>query len=149
MTTQIATQNIGRYPLPWSICDTVDDTSVRDANGTMVANITSDAEFDLWEGIVLWVNQRAFSDVVSYGLTALQTRCLALIEQGIEIGICPTYQELAQAMGAKSKSRVHEIVGALEARKRIRKLPGHPRSIVVLIPLTDQERKACHPSRKP
>lgn len=146
MNAHIATPKIGKHPLPWSIRDTPEDTSVRDANDVMVANITSDDEFDLWEGVVAAVNTRASSH--GFALTVLQAQCLSLIERGIEKGVCPSYRELADAMNVKSPSRTHELVAALEARKRIHKLAGHPRSIVVLIPLTDQERKACLPSLK-
>lgn len=47
-------------------------------------------------------------------------------------GISPSYSEIAAALGLKSKSQVHRLIGALADRGCIGHIPGRARSIVVL-----------------
>ena len=44
----------------------------------------------------------------------------------------PSYQEIADAIGVKSKSRVSDLIRALEERGEIRRLPNRARSIEVV-----------------
>jgi SOS-response transcriptional repressor LexA len=72
---------------------------------------------------------------VSMGLTVDQARCLGVIERGLaEGGVCPSYDEIAAALGLASKSGVKRLIDGLEARGRIRCLPFKPRAIEVLDP---------------
>lgn len=69
----------------------------------------------------------------SFSLTPKQ---LALFE-GIKefkaaMGFAPSYEEMMDLIGAKSKSTVKGILASLEARGAIRTLPGRSRSIVIV-----------------
>jgi len=68
-------------------------------------------------------------------LTPRQRQCLDIIENGISRnGVSPDYQQIADAMGLVSKSGVHRIVGHLEARGAIRRVPGRARAIALVDP---------------
>lgn len=45
---------------------------------------------------------------------------------------CPTFDEMQAALGLKSKSGVHRLIGALEAKGFIRRMPGMARAIEVV-----------------
>lgn len=47
-------------------------------------------------------------------------------------GKVPSYQEMADGIGAKSKSSVHRILAGLEERGHISRLPNRARAIKVL-----------------
>jgi repressor LexA len=66
-------------------------------------------------------------------LTPMQHRCLDAIRRCQRLaGLSPTYEELAGALGLRSKSGVHRIVMALEERGAIRRIPRRRRAIEVL-----------------
>lgn len=65
------------------------------------------------------------------GLTSRQRELLAYIG---ERDICPTFQEMADALGLGSKHSVFLLVNQLERRGRIRRLKNRVRSIEVLTP---------------
>ena len=47
-------------------------------------------------------------------------------------GVMPSYDELTDMVGLKSKSGVHRLVLALEERGAIRRLPGRARAIAII-----------------
>lgn len=47
-------------------------------------------------------------------------------------GRCPSYQEMADALGLRSKSGVHRLILALSERGFIRRLPDRARAIEIL-----------------
>lgn len=51
-------------------------------------------------------------------------------------GGCPSYQEMAEFMGLRSKSGVYRVVLALEERGLVRRIPGRARAIEIV---TDSE----------
>ena len=65
-------------------------------------------------------------------LTAAQRELLTLLHGAqIEGALCPSYDELGEAMGCV-KSRISALVEALEERGFVRRLPTKARSIIVL-----------------
>lgn len=66
-------------------------------------------------------------------LTARQLETLDFIKSYIERNrIAPSFEEIADHLGLKSKSGVHRIIAALEQRGRILKIPSCARAIKVL-----------------
>lgn len=76
------------------------------------------------------------------GLTRQQSRCLAVISASLAAGVSPSLDEIASAMGMKSKSRVNETLGVLEAKGYIRRMPRRARAIEVLRPEAVPPRKS-------
>lgn len=63
-------------------------------------------------------------------LTAKQRRLHAYILARQEsVGVAPSYEEMAEAMGLHSKSGVHRMVAALEERGWLRRMPNRARAI--------------------
>lgn len=66
-------------------------------------------------------------------LTVAQRECLSfIIAHDASHGCIPTYQEIGEGIGLKSKSGIHRLITALEERGFIRRLPAHARSIEIL-----------------
>ena len=66
-------------------------------------------------------------------LTERQQTLLTFIDKSIQKnGISPSYQEMCDAIGLKSKSGVHRLVKALAERGYIRKLQNKARAIEVI-----------------
>ena len=66
-------------------------------------------------------------------LTAKQHELLLFIHQRLlETGISPSFEEMKQALGLKSKSGVHRLIGALEERRFLRRLPNRARALEVV-----------------
>lgn len=66
-------------------------------------------------------------------LTKKQRQLLSFIELRIdEDGVSPSFDEMKDALGLKSKSGVHRLVKALEERGFIRRLPNRARALEVL-----------------
>lgn len=67
-------------------------------------------------------------------LTAKQKKLLEFIhaETRKSNGICPSYEEMRAHMDIKSKSGIHTMIGALENRGFISRIPNCARSIEVL-----------------
>lgn len=61
-----------------------------------------------------------------------------------EFGVSPSYQEMAAAIGVKSKSNIARLVGQLRHKGWVRHAPGHRRSI---IPSDEDLRIYFAPSR--
>lgn len=67
-------------------------------------------------------------------LTEQQTDLLTFIKRYMRQrrGVAPTYQEMAAAVGQRSKSGVHRLILGLEERGAIRRLPGKARAIEII-----------------
>jgi len=66
-------------------------------------------------------------------LTAKQRELLLLIDDRLKTGgIGPSFDEMRDALGLKSKSGVHRLISALEERGFIRRLPNRARALEVL-----------------
>ena len=67
-------------------------------------------------------------------LTRKQRELLGFIDQYITAsdGVCPSYNEMAEGIGAKSKSSVHRRLKGLEERGFIRRLPNRYRAIEIV-----------------
>lgn len=66
-------------------------------------------------------------------LTAKQQQLLAFIDDRLSSGgVSPSFDEMKDALGLKSKSGVHRLVNALEERGFIRRLPNRARALEVL-----------------
>ncbi len=86
-------------------------------------------------------------------LTKKQYELLAYINETLkEKGICPSFDEMRDKLGMRSKSGVHRLLGSLEDRKFIRKTPNHARSIEVLMLPADKyisPIRVMNPNKKP
>src|SRR3546814_12041493 len=61
-------------------------------------------------------------------LTAKQHELLHFIQQRLEAsGISPSFEEMKEALGLKSKSGIHRLISALEERGFLRRLPNRAR----------------------
>ena len=66
-------------------------------------------------------------------LTPKQHELLAFIHQRLsDTGISPSFDEMREALDLKSKSGVHRLIGALEEREFIRRLPNRARALEIL-----------------
>ena len=66
-------------------------------------------------------------------LTRKQRELLVFINQRIESdGVSPSFDEMKEALGLKSKSGIHRLITALEERKFIRRLPHRARALEIL-----------------
>ncbi len=66
-------------------------------------------------------------------LTKKQYELLMLIDRRLhEDGVSPSFEEMKEAVGLKSKSGIHRLISALEERGFIRRLPNRARALEVL-----------------
>ena len=66
-------------------------------------------------------------------LTKKQLDLLTFIDEYLkDNGYTPSYEEMKDAVGLKSKSGVHQLIQALEERHFVRRNPGHARTLEVL-----------------
>lgn len=66
-------------------------------------------------------------------LTAKQHELLHFIQQRLdEGGISPSFEEMKEALGLKSKSGIHRLISALEERGFLRRLPNRARALEIL-----------------
>lgn len=71
-------------------------------------------------------------------LTKQQKKLLEYISHEMyQTGICPSYDEMREALALKSKSGIHRIIGSLEERGFIRKLPNRARALEILKTVDD------------
>lgn len=80
------------------------------------------------------LSQRSISS--NMGLTKAQAELLRFIDQHISAndGIPPSFEEMKEAIGLKSKSGVHRLITALEERGKIARMPNRARAIEVVRP---------------
>lgn len=66
-------------------------------------------------------------------LTRKQNQLLLFIQDRLEeSGVSPSFEEMKDALGLKSKSGVHRLISALEERGFIRRLPHRARALEIL-----------------
>ncbi|MFN7175559.1 MAG: transcriptional repressor LexA [Thermaurantiacus sp.] len=66
-------------------------------------------------------------------LTAKQQELLLYINARLaETGVSPSFEEMKDALNLRSKSGVHRLIGALEERQFLRRLPNRARALEVL-----------------
>jgi len=66
-------------------------------------------------------------------LTAKQHALLMFIHRRLaETGVSPSFEEMKDALDLKSKSGVHRLIGALEERQFLRRLPNRARALEVV-----------------
>lgn len=66
-------------------------------------------------------------------LTRRQADLLTLLTERQSAGkLCPTFEEMREHMGYNTKSRIHQLVEALERRGYVFRTPRSARSIVVI-----------------
>ena len=66
-------------------------------------------------------------------LTKRQYQLLLLIEKKLrEDGVSPSFEEMKEEIGLKSKSGIHRLISGLEERGFIRRLPNRARALEVL-----------------
>ncbi|MDK2762077.1 MAG: transcriptional repressor LexA [Sphingopyxis sp.] len=66
-------------------------------------------------------------------LTAKQHELLHFIQQRLDTsGISPSFEEMKEALGLKSKSGIHRLISALEERGFLRRLPNRARALEIL-----------------
>ena len=66
-------------------------------------------------------------------LTKRQYQLLMLIEKRLrEDGVSPSFEEMKESIGLKSKSGIHRLISGLEERGFIRRLPNRARALEVL-----------------
>lgn len=90
-------------------------------------------------------------------LTAKQHELLHFIQQRLDAtGISPSFEEMKEALGLKSKSGIHRLISALEERGFLRRLPNRARALdVVKLPESSRTnapslaRDNVTPLRKP
>jgi repressor LexA len=80
-------------------------------------------------------------------LTRKQRELLQFIQERLaDTGISPSFDEMKEALGLKSKSGVHRLITGLEERGFIRRLPHRARALEIMR-LAEDQRKA--PAAKP
>lgn len=66
-------------------------------------------------------------------LTRKQHELICFIEDRLaETGISPSFEEMKEALGLKSKSGVHRLISALEERGFLKRLPNRARALEVV-----------------
>ena len=66
-------------------------------------------------------------------LTAKQHELLHFIQERLDTsGISPSFEEMKEALGLKSKSGIHRLISAFEERGFLRRLPNRARALEVL-----------------
>ena len=66
-------------------------------------------------------------------LTKKQHDLLLFIHQRLQTtGVSPSFEEMKEALGLKSKSGIHRLISALEERAFLRRLPNRARALEVL-----------------
>jgi repressor LexA len=79
-------------------------------------------------------------------LTAKQIQLLAMIKARLDAeGVPPSFEEMKEALDLKSKSGIHRLIGALEERGFIRRLPHRARAIEILRLPEAMEREGFRP----
>lgn len=90
---------------------------------------------------VMAIAEKAFEAGLSYrsvtsrmGMTPAQRDLLAFIASFIEAhdGVPPSFDEMKDALGLKSKSGIHRLILALEERGKIARLPNRARCIEIV-----------------
>ncbi len=82
-------------------------------------------------------------------LTKKQHELLVFINARLqETGVCPSFDEMKDALGLKSKSGIHRLITALDERGFVRRLPHRARALEILR-LADSTVGSAPPSFDP
>jgi repressor LexA len=83
-------------------------------------------------------------------LTRKQKELLLLIRDRLaEDGVPPSFDEMKEALGLKSKSGIHRLITGLEERGFIKRLPHRARALeIVKLPENIEAKGSTKPSRK-
>lgn len=90
---------------------------------------------------VLVALEKAFEAGLNYrrstgniGLTGKQRQLLTFIVEHLEAhdGVAPSYDQMKDAMGLRSKSGIHRLINSLEERGFIERMPHRARAIGLL-----------------
>ncbi len=80
-------------------------------------------------------------------LTAKQRELLVFIQQRLrETGVSPSFDEMKDALGLRSKSGVHRLISALEERGFLKRLPNRARALEVVREPDDQPARPPRPA---
>ena len=80
--------------------------------------------------MVLWISFKG--ENMKYGLSPRHKKVFDYIKSYMKkTPVAPSYQEMMEATGYKSKNSINKIILQLEARKWITRLPGKTRSIQI------------------
>src|SRR5690606_7513302 len=83
-------------------------------------------------------------------LTRKQRELLQFIQDRLgETGVSPSFDEMKDALGLKSKSGVHRLITGLEERGFIRRLPHRARALEVMRLAEDQVGGRGAPAAQP
>lgn len=69
----------------------------------------------------------------AFGLTPKQREVLDFVREQSVRGITPSYAEIADHIGLKSRARVQGIVDGLIERGALRKIPNRRRSLAIVV----------------
>ncbi len=70
---------------------------------------------------------------MAIGLTARQTQLLSFIEDKIAaVGYPPTYEQMTEFLGVRSKSVAHRMVDCMVERGLVRRLPHRARALEIV-----------------
>ncbi len=75
-------------------------------------------------------------------LTKKQKELLGFLSARAALGNTPSFEEMKDAVGLKSKSGIHRLILALEERGYIKRLPNRARAIDILRPLVEAAKTA-------
>lgn len=77
----------------------------------------------------------------TYSLTRAQMTCMQVIQELTDAagGVAPSYAEISREMDMGSRSGVHRLIAALEARGYLARLPFQARTLTILarLPMPD------------
>lgn len=85
---------------------------------------------------------------MSYSLTRKQAELLGFIKEytSYNDGVCPSFEEMMEAVQLKSKSGVHRLIVALEERGFISRIPARARCVKVISDAPDTSALASIPT---
>ncbi len=88
------------------------------------------------------ITEAATPDLTRLDLTPVQARTLRYLQRQIDTtGICPSYDDIAAALGWRSRSSAMRRIEELEARGFVRRIPGRKRAVTIVRRVSDPD--AC------
>src|SRR5262249_16892899 len=81
-------------------------------------------------------------------LTRKQRELLQFIQERLaDSGVSPSFDEMKEALGMKSKSGLHRLITGLEERGFIRRLPHRARALEIMRLAEDQRKPVAVPAK--
>jgi len=96
-----------------------------------------------------WVSADKQKQIIAVGLmlTSKQHDLLMFIHERLkEAGVPPSFEEMKEALGLKSKSGIHRLITALEERGFLRRLPHRARALEI-VRLPDNSTAGIPPTK--